>query len=172
MNVDERQKLNEASNSISYLEDVKNKSWLTPSRIIIAMHAISGIGSFVNNARADSLSYLLNRTLRLSRVRRGQTGSWNVQCIWQVSAHSRTLSPSHSSGASISIYTFRGTIGACRCHRLDDTLTSDASPHILYLFFPRVDYLWTLIRVFDGPSCIQWYWLQLNSCNTYKETCI
>lgn len=51
----------------------------------------------------------------------------------------------HSSGASISIYTFGATIGACRCHRLDDTFTSDASAFLFFI----IDYFRVLVRVFD-----------------------
>lgn len=55
----------------------------------------------------------------------------------------------HSSGASISIYTFGVTIGACRCHRLDDTFTSDASAFLFFI----IDYFRTPVRVFDPSSC-------------------
>lgn len=48
----------------------------------------------------------------------------------------RVPSVLHFSGASISIYTFRATIGACRCHRLYMD-TSDVSLNFIPIFFSR-----------------------------------
>lgn len=59
-----------------------------------------GDGAF---ARTRRVTYWIASCV-VSRARAGQTGSWNVQCVWQVSAHSRILSPSLFSVAHQSPY--------------------------------------------------------------------